>query len=196
MKSVTYILILIVFILGQAGCSWIESPASREARTNLLAQIEITQKTIQKKQKIYALIYGNISVPEFDCSRKGIKELKSIRNVLQKYEILLDDSIRSASARISEERRKEAYCHNKRLEFNISPNLSVENLVAIVQLIEDCQVLDPYILSISITGTNTVEVMTGEDRGPLNGNGRWISMVQKNGEWIINHNEGVREWIR
>lgn len=194
MKFIAYFPILVVFILGQAGCSWIESPSSREARTNLLAQIEITQKAIQKKQNILKpVFYDGFLASEFDCSKKSVNELENIRVLLQEHEITLNSFILSYKSRISEAERKEACQHNTRIEFSVSPDLSVENIVAIVQIIEDSQVLHPRILSIQITGTNTVEVMTGKTRGPLDGMGDSVYMEQKNGEWIINN---VGGWAR
>ncbi len=193
MKSINYFLILLVFILGQTGCSWVESPSSREDRANLLAQIEMTQKSIQKKQKMLEPIHGVMPVANFDCSKKRIKELKAIYHVLQQIETALNNSILVWSSRVSAEEREEAYQQNARIEFSVSPDMAVENLVAIVQMIEDYQIVYPRILSVQITGTNTVEVMTGGPRGLRDGIGDLVRMERKNGEWIINN---VGHWTK
>lgn len=65
-----------------------------------------------------------------------------------------------------------------------------DQIEAIVKSLTD----DP-IMDITITGADTVEVMTGVVRGPLDGGGRYFDFKRVRGRWEYTQENGLKMWV-
>ena len=72
-----------------------------------------------------------------------------------------------------------------RKEFEIDSRIAESDVNQIVTYLEKHPSLDPRILSLKYTDEDTIKIMTGEIRGPLNGGGSFYVARRENGNWIV-----------
>ena len=122
----------------------------------------------------------------------GVEEMKRMSEILLELDAELDQQIEMRKAIVSGAEREEASKRNSALAFTIDPQLSLDDVKQIVDLIETSELLDPRILSVRSAGTNAIVVMTGEIRGPLAGGGFMIHFQKTANQWRVTH---VSHWV-
>ena len=78
----------------------------------------------------------------------------------------------------------------------VGDDLTPEDVAAIRCVISTCGLdIDQRVLCIQETGANTVEVRTGEMRGPLDGGGDIVLLERVGGAWQVIDDGVHRSWV-
>ena len=73
----------------------------------------------------------------------------------------------------------------RRKEFDVDPRIAKSDIDQIIACLEKHPPLDPRILSLKFVDENTISIMTGEIRGPLDGGGSYYMARREEGQWVI-----------
>ncbi len=88
--------------------------------------------------------------------------------------------------------RKNANQRLKARDFEVDSRITKSDVAAIVKYFMNHPPLDPRIISLKFVDENTIRIMTGVIRGPLDGEGEFYVARRENGRWVVRSDGG---WI-
>ena len=116
-------------------------------------------------------------------SKEERRELRTI--VIDSIETWENWSREKHPVRDDPEEEKRIFEALGRKEFDADPRIAESDIYQIIDCLQKHPSLDPRILNLKFIDENTISIMTGEVRGPLDGGGSYYMARRENGRWVI-----------
>jgi hypothetical protein len=139
---------------------------------------------VERLHEIMGLLLGD------DQREAGSKLLGNLQLTTEEGRRQLDDMVTTFEAKLNDmpqwcDEPQIAQDRISKLDFKRDPKISVDTARRIVEYVVANECLDPRILSMKFIDDSTIEIRTGEIRGPLNGGGCYYIARLERGRWMV-----------